>query len=843
MRTLKTCWGENLSPEKVKQEYPRPRMVRDSYINLNGTWDYAIEKKTSKSHHAGQDEELCQPEDYTKQILVPFSPESILSGVEHILQPDEVLFYRRSISFPESFQTGRILLHFGAVDQECCLYLDGRRIAEHKGGYLPFTVELTDYVQDRTRTYELVVEVTDATEFSPHARGKQRLARKGHMASIFYTPQSGIWKTVWMECVPDTYIKKLHLLPDYDTHSLVVEITLQRGSVQQAEESETNIRIFYRNACIATTDRVEIMKKENEACTLRAQLALPDEAFHPWSPDSPALYDIDIKIGDDRVRSYFGMRKFGRTKDRNGILRFTLNDKPYFFNGVLDQGYYPDGLLTAPSDEALRYDIETLKGLGFNTIRMHIKIEEERFYYLCDKLGMIVWQDMPNGGGRMNLFLVTDLPNAFPVFGRSFRDHHYRALKRHDERGREQYYEDLTGMVELLKDYPCIALWTPFNEGWGQFDAAQATKCIQNVDNTRLINEACGWFDQGGGDVYSIHNYLRKFKCCPQRDRIVALTEFGGYSCPAPGHMTSEKEFGYKGYQNKEELTNAYTGLIRQDVIAWISRGLSAAIYTQFSDVEQEINGFVTYDRKEEKMEAQQIMASNREIAREFEACVGDGRAYQTAVFDLDGTLLNTLEDLTDSVNVTMEHFGFPSHTIEEVRKAVGNGIYVLMQRTTPPGTPEEVIKEAFAYFSAYYVGHCNIKTKPYPGILKLLKDLKAAGYQTAVVSNKNDDAVKLLIEEHFKGLIDASMGVTEKIRKKPAPDSTLEVLKQLRADKEHAIYIGDSDVDKATADAAGLDCASVTWGFRERELLESLQPKLLVDSAEQLCRFLIKSE
>ena len=314
------------------------------------------------------------------------------------------------------------------------------------------------------------------------------------------------------------------------------------------------------------------------------------------------------------MASYFALRQFGRAKDKDGIWRFTLNDKPFFFNGVLDQGYWPDGLLTAPSDAALLFDIQKLKALGFNTIRKHIKIEEERFYYHCDRLGMAVWQDMPNGGGAMNLFFVTDLPNAFPSFGRKVKDNHYRLFKRKDTKGREQFYQDLTGMVELLRDYPCIALWTPFNEGWGQFDAEKATALIRKTDDTRLINEACGWFDQGGGDVYSIHNYLRSLKVKPQPDRVVALTEFGGYACPTPGHMACEKEFGYKGYQNKQQLSDAYRALWQRDVLPWIEKGLSAAIYTQTSDIEEEINGFFTYDREVEKLEAAVVQEVNRKV-------------------------------------------------------------------------------------------------------------------------------------------------------------------------------------------------------------------------------------
>lgn len=378
---------------------------------------------------------------------------------------------------------------------------------------------------------------------------------------------------------------------------------------------------------MAPVPRVIPTGKRNQGATLAetqqtiiADISLPKEEIHLWTPDNPCLYDVDISWGEDRISSYFAMRRFGREKDEKGIWRFTLNGQPFFFNGVLDQGYWPDGLLTAPSDEALVYDIEKLKELGFNTIRKHVKIEEERFYYHCDRLGMVVWQDMPNGGGEMNLFFVTDLPNALPFLGRCVKDCHYGLFKRRDEAGRKQFCQELEGMIMLLREYPCIALWTPFNEGWGQFDAHEATALIRKLDDTRLINEACGWFDQGGGDVYSIHNYLRPLKAAPKPDRVVALTEFGGYACPTPGHMACQKEFGYKGYQNKQQLTNAYVELWHRDVLPWIDRGVSAAIYTQTSDIEEEINGFLTYDREVEKLDKGSVQAINRDISQKYES-------------------------------------------------------------------------------------------------------------------------------------------------------------------------------------------------------------------------------
>lgn len=312
------------------------------------------------------------------------------------------------------------------------------------------------------------------------------------------------------------------------------------------------------------------------------------------------------------------MRKFSTGRDKNGLLRFFLNDRPFFFNGILDQGYWPDGLMTPASDEALFYDIEKLKKLGYNTIRKHIKVEAERFYYHCDRLGMVVWQDMPNGGGDYDMLFVTYLPNAFNWFARGVKDHHYKLFKREDESGRKQYYQDLSGMVRHLYNYPSIAVWVPFNEGWGQFDAHRATALIRKMDKTRLVNEACGWFDQKGGEMYSIHNYLRKLKVKP-KNRVVALTECGGYAFPIKDHMAFEKEFGYKHYRTKEELTANYRRLWEEELYPNLGQGLSSAIYTQTSDIEEEINGLMTYDREVDKFQEEVLIELNTKLYRMFE--------------------------------------------------------------------------------------------------------------------------------------------------------------------------------------------------------------------------------
>lgn len=587
MKQLMTRWGKDLNKDQVHLEYPRPRLVRDSYFNLNGEWDYAIKKSDVITEYDGK-------------ILVPFSPEAHLSGVNRVVMPDDFLHYRKTFILPEGFKKDRVILHFGAVDQECQVYLNGNKLGHHVGGYLPFDFDVTQELVPGENNLTLCV--VDKTEDAPHARGKQKLVKKGKYGSLFYTPNSGIWKTVWMESVAKDFIRDVRITPDFDGESVGIKV-MTNGSVEKAK-----IRILSDNMIL----------KEAEIDT-NSEVFIQLESIKPWTPDTPHLYDMEVDYHEDRVSTYFGMRKYSVGRDDKGILRFFLNNKPYFFNGLLDQGYWPDGLMTPPSDSALLYDVQKLKELGYNTIRKHIKIEPERFYYHCDKLGMIVWQDMPNGGGDYNMVFVTYLPNAFNWFARGVKDNLYSFFKRSEVQGRAQYREDLEGMVKLLYNYPSIAVWVPFNEGWGQFDAHEATELIRSLDDTRLINEACGWFDQGGGDMYSIHNYIRKLKVKPQKERVVALTEYGGYSYPVAGHMACQKEFGYKAYKTSEELTANYSRLWREEIYPNLEKGLSSAIYTQTSDIEEEINGLMTYDREVNKMEEDVVKKLNRDLYERFD--------------------------------------------------------------------------------------------------------------------------------------------------------------------------------------------------------------------------------
>ena len=565
-----TPWADTLDRAQPLPEYPRPQMVRDSYLNLNGPWSYAITTSANK------------PAQADGTILVPFSPESELSGVGHVLQPEEYLWYIRTVTLPDGFNVGRVLLHFGAVDQTATVWCNGVELATHTGGYLPFTVDITEVL---AKENTILVCVRDATNKSQLPRGKQTL----HPHGIWYTPQSGIWQTVWLESVPQNYIRSLHVTPLFDAHQ--VEITVEG-------EGQCMIDL------------------EGKRFTFPAGVPahVPVQSFRPWSPEHPTLYPFSVTLGDDTVYSYFAMRKCSVETDKDGVRRLFLNGKPYFHNGLLDQGYWPDGLYTAPSDDALVYDIQLAKDMGFNMLRKHIKVECDRWYYHCDRLGMLVWQDMPSGGGRYNLLTIS----APLITGIHLKDSHYRLFARTDPDGRDSFRQELEEMIRQLQNCPCIVLWVPFNEGWGQFDAKQITRLVRKLDPTRLIDHASGWHDQGVSDVRSLHVYFKPYRFRPdKKGRAVVLSEFGGYNLPVAGHTWNEKNFGYKGYQTPEALGEAVRKLYETQIIPARKAGLAADVYTQLSDVEDEVNGFVTYDRKEEKLPERLMQAIARELKGE----------------------------------------------------------------------------------------------------------------------------------------------------------------------------------------------------------------------------------
>lgn len=560
-----TPWGEALDREHPLPEYPRPQLRRNSYLNLNGIWEYAITKTAEK------------PAAMQGEIVVPFSPETPLSGVGHILQPDEYLWYRRSVTLPEGFfRGGRLLLHFGAVDQCCTVWVNGQEASSHTGGYLPFALDVTELIEGDAFTLEL--RVTDPTDTGSLSRGKQRLKNTG----IWYTPQSGIWQTVWMECVPENYLRSLRITPKPEENAVHIRL--------EADDPAMAAVTICRDGGIIAEGQTD----ENGESTL----TIPAEELRLWSPEDPFLYDAAINLtGGDKVESYFGMRAFGIGKDEKGLPRLLLNGKPYFQNGLLDQGYWSDGYYTAPSDEALIHDIAEMKRLGFNMLRKHIKVEPLRWYYHCDRLGMLVWQDMMNGGESYSPLSIY----VFSNLGLRVKDDRYRYFSRSDEAGRTHYYEELGQMIDLLYNTVSLALWVPFNEGWGQFDALKAAEFIRKRDDTRPIDHASGWYDQGGGDIKSIHWYFRPYhhKQPPKEQRPICLTEYGGYNCAVPGHCWGEgAEFGYKKIADPAEFNRAFQKLMEEQIIPAKERGLAAAVYTQVSDVEGERNGLLTYDRK-----------------------------------------------------------------------------------------------------------------------------------------------------------------------------------------------------------------------------------------------------
>jgi beta-galactosidase/beta-glucuronidase len=578
---LKTIFSENLSFEHPLQEYPRPTMQRDSYINLNGYWDYAITNSKKK------------PLAYDGQIIVPFSPESDLSGVNHKLLPSQFLWYHRTIHDPRTDKNQRVLLHFGAVDQYCAVYLNQKLVVKHQGGYLPFHTDITDFLTENEN--DLVVLVRDASDTSYHSRGKQKLKSSG----MFYTAQSGIWQTVFMECVPSTYIESLRITPQYDDSTVDIQLTIAGASSDEKIEGLISIRddigSFY------------------EVFDLEAHTVIPLPNFTSWSPEHPYLYHATIFYGQDTVHTYFAMRKISTGTDDKGIMRIHLNNRPYFQNGLLDQGYWPESLYTAPSDEALIYDITTAKSLGFNLLRKHAKIEPERWYYHCDRLGMLVWQDMVNGGSCYHSWFVTYFPTIFPKLATLVNDNNYFLSSRTNEAGRTEFQQESEEMITHLYHHPCIVMWVPFNEGWGQFDTVTITKKIHRLDPTRLVDSSSGWFDQKCGDVRSLHIYFTAMKFHPEK-RPVVLSEFGGYTLRVPEHTFCDSTYGYRHYKNKEDLTNAIVTTYEKKLLPGIEHGLCATVYTQVSDIEEEINGLMTYDRKILKVEPDKIKAINEKL-------------------------------------------------------------------------------------------------------------------------------------------------------------------------------------------------------------------------------------
>lgn len=546
-------------------EYPRPQMERkDNWTILNGYWDLKVVSKENETIKEGK-------------ILVPYSPETERSGFGHITEPDETLIYSRSVSLPFPFdkEKERIFLNFGAVDYEAWVLVDGVEMIHHRGGYLPFSIEVDK------KEFNLEVRVKDPSDTKEQERGKQKIKRGG----IWYTPQSGIWQSVWAEKTPKDYIKGIKITPDLTGFSI---------SLDKTGDGECELKLDDKTYNFSSGEtRIEIEKP------------------HLWSPEDPYLYHFSVTFGDDTVFSYVGLRTFGTGEDEKGVKRLMLNGKPYFHHGVLDQGYWDGGLYTPPSDEAMVDDIKLVKSMGFNTLRKHIKVEPLRWYYHCDRLGVLVWQDMVSGGGKY-LFPVISAPL---ILGSHLKDNHYSLLRRKDKEMRDEFEKNLSLMIAHLYNVTSIAMWVPFNEAWGQFDSVRIGRNVEEMDKTRTVDYSSGWLDQGEGSFLSLHVYFRPYKFKKdKRNRCVILTEFGGYGREIKGHRYGNDTFQYKGFNSEKELTDAFIEMYKHDIIPAKKEGLAATIYTQLSDVEDELNGLITYDRMVVKMDKERVLELSKEL-------------------------------------------------------------------------------------------------------------------------------------------------------------------------------------------------------------------------------------
>lgn len=546
--TLITEYARKMDMETPWNEYPRPSMVRDSFLCLNGKWDFAVTEGDAA------------PE-YKEKILVPFPPESLLSGLEIEIPEGSLMHYRRSFSLPFDFNTGRVILHFGAVDTICDVYLNGKRVMHHEGGYLPFSADVTDALTEGEN--ELYLKVKDDLDLKfPY--GKQTRKRGG----MWYTPVSGIWQTVWAERVPEGYIEKLKITPTVSNVRIEViggenkkKLTFEDGAVYEFEGNEITIT--------------------------------PHDK-HLWTPHHPYLYHFTLESGEDKVQSYFALREVG-IKKKQGIPRLTLNGRPYLFNGLLDQGYYPDGIFLPATSDGFKDDILAAKACGFNMLRKHIKVEPEIFYYLCDSLGMVVFQDMVNNSDY-SFFIDTALPTIgfkrLPIF-----------FRHRDPEARRIFEEHMYGTMDHLYSFPSVLYYTIFNEGWGQFTADKMYEKAKAYDPTRIYDSTSGWFWRSKSDVDSRHVYFKAVKLGKPTKKPIVISEFGGYSHRVPGHLFGAENYGYSIFETRKEFQAEFTRLYRDEIKPLISRGICALVYTQVSDVEDETNGILTYDRQVLKLD------------------------------------------------------------------------------------------------------------------------------------------------------------------------------------------------------------------------------------------------
>lgn len=571
-------WAEQIDASKTPlPEYPRPQMVRETWQNMNGLWDYAIQPR-----------EASRPSAYVGKILVPFAIESALSGVGKTVGKDNKLWYRRTFTLPSSFRHKNVLLHFGAVDWQCEVFVNGTSVGSHQGGYDPFSFDITPHL-NRSGTQEIVVSVWDPSDDGPQPRGKQ--VNKPH--SIWYTSVTGIWQTVWIEAVPRTHVESIWNTPNVDAQSLSVQV--KTNNLQQGDE-----------IIVAAWDG---QQKVDEEVVAGPETVLHIPNARLWSPDDPFLYDLTVQIRRgkrviDEIKSYFGMRKISVATGNDGIKRMMLNNKFVFQYGPLDQGWWPDGLYTAPTDEALRFDIEKTKAMGFNMIRKHVKVEPARWYYHCDKLGVLVWQDMPSGdmGNRWD-----SRPGITGV----------ETEKDRTAESEEIYRTEWKAIIDATYNFPCVVVWVPFNEGWGQFKTREIVEWTMKYDPSRLVNQASGGNFYGVGHILDIHNYPDPVMPRPElfgKNYALVLGEYGGLGLPLEGHTWQSKDnWGYQSFPDKQALLERYTTYI-DNLDKLVDKGLSAAVYTQTTDVEIEVNGLMTYDRKVIKMPEETLRGIHRKL-------------------------------------------------------------------------------------------------------------------------------------------------------------------------------------------------------------------------------------
>ncbi|MDU1905527.1 MAG: glycoside hydrolase family 2 TIM barrel-domain containing protein [Dysgonomonas sp.] len=573
---IKTKWAETIDPQNVLPEYPRPIMERNDWTNLNGLWDYAVLPVGAP-----------EPGSYSGKILVPFAIESSLSGIQQELGKEKELWYKRSFSIPSGWNGKNILLHFGAVDWKADVFVNDIQVGTHTGGYTPFCFDITPYLTSGEQ--KLVVRVWDPTDDGYQARGKQINKPEG----IWYTPVSGIWQTVWLEPVNNKYISDIRATPDIDTKRLSVELCTKNTNPANIAE-------------IIVKDGNKTITKNKFAACQKIEIPIPNAKL--WSPESPFLYDIEINLYDngkvvDKIKSYAAMRKVSTKRDDKGIVRLQLNNKDYFHFGPLDQGWWPDGLYTAPTDEALLYDIQKTKDFGYNMIRKHVKVEPARWYTYCDKIGLLVWQDMPNGNYHESpKWQMRQFFNDKEMIRSATSEADYR--------------KEWKEIIDYLYSYPSIAVWVPFNEAWGQFKTVEIAEWTKNYDPSRLVNPASGGNHYRTGDILDIHHYPGPELTLYEHDspQSTVLGEYGGIGLPLQGHLWQpDKNWGYVQFKNSKEVTDEYIKY-GEELKNLAKRGYSAAVYTQTTDVEGEINGLITYDRKIIKLEEPRLRAINQQI-------------------------------------------------------------------------------------------------------------------------------------------------------------------------------------------------------------------------------------